>query len=299
MNGNLDYEEKKFEFQASINDIIFHIWSRKATDFTEEDVETYAHMHYHSEFHYIYEGSEKITLSDTGEVTEIHAGEFCCIPSNVYHTVSAENNVQRECFFLDMEYNDTEEHREHSDYYLFSHILSHRKNVTVHRDSFVSSSMEHFHRLTEENESRLDLQRGLLLINAIVKTLESSYLNTSEHVINKSRSKSNALRYNRKRIIEEFISSSYMNSGGLAELAKILYLSERQAHNVVKNLLGEDFKTLIVRQRINTANALIKTTNLTLDEISREVGYNSYSGFYMAYVRLMGISPESVRGENE
>ena len=61
--------------------------------------------------------------------------------------------------------------------------------------------------------------------------------------------------------------------------------------------MGEDFKSLVVRQRINTANALMKTTDLTLDEISREIGYNSYSGFYMAYIKLMGYPP--CRGNEE
>jgi len=101
------------------------------------------------------------------------------------------------------------------------------------------------------------------------------------------------MRYSRKRIIEEYISNFYMEQGGISELAKILYLSPRQTQSVVKSLMGENFKTLIVRQRIHAANLLMKTTNLSLDEISREIGYHSYSGFYMAYVKLMGCSPDA------
>ena len=291
----LHTDDIEFDFQTTVGDVTFHIWSRKSSVEDGNDVETSAHMHYHSEFHYVYSGREKITLSDTGTVTEVLPGQFCLIPRSVFHTVSTDNKVQRKCFFLDIEYNDAPLLREYSDYYLLSHILSHKKGVEVYTDGYITDQMEHFKALKNVPTKRLDLQRGLILINAVMKALEPSYTNTSETVINNARQKSNALRYNRKRIIEEYISSSYMKVGALQELSKILYLSERQTHNVIKKLFGEDFKTLIVRQRINTANALIKTTDLTLDEIAREVGYNSYSGFYMAYVRLTGISPEEVR----
>lgn len=287
----MDREEKKYDFQMSANDLVFRIWSRKNPPRPEADVETHAHMHYHSEFHYVYSGTERITLSSTGECVEIGAGEFCVIPGSVYHSVWWGPNVERECFFLDIEYRGESEQSEHSDYYLFSHILSRKKGVSVFRSSFITSAMNEFRTLSEKGIKRLDLQRGLMLINSIVKTFEEDYVNTSEQAESKSRQKSNALRYNRKRIIEEYISTYYMENGGITELSKLLYLSPRQTHNVVKTLMGEDFKSLIVRQRINTANALMKTTDLTLDEISREIGYNSYSGFYMAYVKLMGKAP--------
>ncbi len=294
-------EEKEFSFKATVGDIVFHIWSRKAEGAAEGDIDTYAHMHYHSEFHYVYDGTEKITRSDTGEVTVIGAGDFCIIPGSLYHTVSSERGILRQCFFLDIEYNDVHGRGEHSDYYLFSHILGETGDVTVYRDSFVSAAMNEFRTLTESGKGRLDMQRGLMLISSIVKAMEKKYLATSEAVINKSRLKSNAVRYSRKRIIEEYITNFYMEQGGISELAKILYLSPRQTQNVVKSLMGEDFKTLIVRQRINTARALMKTSDLTLDEISREIGYNSYSGFYMAYVKLMGRSPdkEEISGEED
>lgn len=292
----MDREEKKYDFQMSANDIIFRIWSRKNPAKPDFDVETHAHMHYHSEFHYVYWGKEKIILS-TGEAVEVSAGQFCIIPGDVYHSVWWGPDVERECFFLDIEYTGESPEREHSDYYLFSHILSRKKQVEVYENPFISAAMNEFAALSKKGIKRLDLQRGLMLINSIIKTVEGEYVNTSEQAESKSRHKSNALRYNRKRIIEEFISEYYMSNEGIGELARQLYLSPRQTHNVVKSLMGEDFKSLVVRQRINTANALMKTTDLTLDEISREIGYNSYSGFYMAYVKLMGYPP--CRGNEE
>ncbi len=292
----MDREEKKYDFQMSANDVIFRIWSGKNPPKPDFDVETHAHMHYHSEFHYIYRGKERITLS-TGEAIEVSSGQFCIIPGNIYHSVLWGPEVERECFFLDIEYTGESSGREHSDYYLFSHILSRKKSVEVYENPFITAAMDEFLALSKKGIKRLDLQRGLMLVNVIAKTVEGEYVNPSEQAESKSRHKSNALRYNRKRIIEEFISEHYMTSEGIEALASRLYLSPRQTHNVVKSLMGADFKSLMVRQRINTANAMMKTTDLTLDEISREIGYNSYSGFYMAYVRLMGYPP--CRGDGE
>ncbi len=287
--------KKSYSFDITVNDVTFHIWSRKNSSPDEIAVDTMAHMHYHSEFHYVYEGVEKIVISDTGKMYEIRKNEMAVIPSNIYHTVTSDSKLSRECFFLDIEYCATESLNKHSDYYLFGHILSKIKDVTVINDDFISLILDNFRKLNNYNMSSLDLRRGFLLINAITKFLESEYISTSNAVIKKSKLKLNAFLHNRKRIIEEFISTYYMESKSLSELAKTLSLSERQVHNVIKNIFGTDYKTLVLKQRINTANVLIKTTNMTLEEVSRRVGYNSYSGFYMAYVRLMGVSPESLR----
>ena len=55
--------------------------------------------------------------------------------------------------------------------------------------------------------------------------------------------------------------------------------------------MGDDFKSLIIKQRIDLANVLMENSELPLEEIAERVGYNSYSSFYTAYVKHMGFSP--------
>ncbi len=293
-------QDNSYSFEVNVNDITFHIWSRKHAEKDTPYVSTSTHMHYHNEFHYIYEGEETIVHDDIGLATAVQAGQFCLIPSNTYHSVSSSQEVSRECFFLDIEYSGALSPKGHSDYYLFSHSLSKLNAVTVLNDPFISGLLAHFHQLSTENQPTLDLQRGLLLVNAIMKAVERSYLNPSSAVLRKSKSKVNALRHSRKRTIEEFLAApAATTAGGLAQLADMLYLSQRQTHNIVKELFGEDYKTLVLRQRMRTAALLIKTTDRSLSEIAKEVGYNSYSGFYTAFINATGTPPERLRKEKK
>jgi len=46
--------------------------------------------------------------------------------------------------------------------------------------------------------------------------------------------------------------------------------------------MGCSFREQLAKKRIEVAKRLMDNSNLTLDEISRYVGYKSYSGFYKA-----------------
>lgn len=46
---------------------------------------------------------------------------------------------------------------------------------------------------------------------------------------------------------------------------------------------------------MNVGIAAIKNTDFTLKQISEMVGYETYSGFYIAFNKFFGFSPESLR----
>ena len=47
--------------------------------------------------------------------------------------------------------------------------------------------------------------------------------------------------------------------------------------------MGADFKELTIMHRMEIAKRLIDEGSYSMEDISRLVGYNSYSGFYVAY----------------
>lgn len=284
-----------YDFKISFNNLVFHIWSYNPPIYHKTPPETYAHSHFHSEFHYVYEGKENIYFKDHSEPLEVSKDEFCVIPSGIYHALSIEKNTIRECFFLDIEYSDSFAD-DYSDYYVLNNIIKEEKNISIFKDDFIKNSMENFKLLYEKDKNNFTLSQKLMLANVITRFFEK---NISKDAFKSPISKDNLLKYNRRRIIEEFISDSYKLPNAAAELSKRLFLSERQTLNVVKKLFSEDLKTLIVRQRIQTANAIIKTSNLSFEEIAEFVGYSSYSGFYMAYKKENGFSPNEARKKNQ
>ena len=288
--------EKAFDFETVVNDAVFHIWSRKSPLQTEgKSIDSVMHMHYYCELQYLYEGEMEIVLPDKQESILLKAGDFCLIGPHVYHQVRIHGPLLRSCLFLDVEYTAPRQESAISDYAMFSQIFCKRSDITVHRDPLFDMTFRQFAELMQKNDARLWPQCSFLLLHAITMTVKQECLQSKPVLADRSTVRSNQLAYQRKQLIQEFIATSYQDPDGLSKLAQQLFLSQRQTHTVVKNLMGEDFKTLIVRQRILAAHGLMRTTDLTLDEISRQVGYRSYSGFYTAYTEVMGTSPEKMR----
>ena len=83
-------------------------------------------------------------------------------------------------------------------------------------------------------------------------------------------------------LINEFFSNRYGFDITLNDLAEILHVSPRHAERLVKEYTGNSFGKELTKARTEMASYLIKTTDMTLAEISRLVGYRSYAGFYKA-----------------
>lgn len=83
--------------------------------------------------------------------------------------------------------------------------------------------------------------------------------------------------------MREFFENNYNRTVSLSDLAEALGLSEKQTARTVQKYMGDSFEAVLVRYRLNAAQLLMQTDEkLTLTEISRMVGYNSYSGFWKA-----------------
>ncbi len=84
-------------------------------------------------------------------------------------------------------------------------------------------------------------------------------------------------------IISEFFSTYYNDPVTLTDLAKLLHLSEKQAARLVKKYTGESFLNTLTANRMQVADFLLETADMSMTEIAGEVGYRSYSGFWKAY----------------
>ena len=81
-------------------------------------------------------------------------------------------------------------------------------------------------------------------------------------------------------LISEFFSRHYNEDLQLSDLAKALYLSERQAERLVIKYTHRTFREELAAIRVRVANHLLSTTSMTMTQVARYVGYRSYSGFW-------------------
>ena len=59
----------------------------------------------------------------------------------------------------------------------------------------------------------------------------------------------------------------------------------------MKRFFGEDYKTIVIRRRMELAEIYLQDPDKRLDEIAYEVGYRSYSGFELCFKRYFGMTP--------
>ena len=104
----------------------------------------------------------------------------------------------------------------------------------------------------------------------------------------------------REWLIETFLSNQYSTPHLTLEmLSDELGLSRRQTDRTIRRLFGESFQTLLLKQRMDVAERLITQTSIPMNEIAQKVGYDSYSGFYLAVRGYFGVAPDSIRADRD
>lgn len=86
-------------------------------------------------------------------------------------------------------------------------------------------------------------------------------------------------------LISDFFSRNYREDIRLIDLAKMLHLSERQTERLVEEYAGRTFRDELTATRMNMADQLLTTTDMSLTQVAQYVGYRSYAGFYKAYAK--------------
>ncbi len=79
------------------------------------------------------------------------------------------------------------------------------------------------------------------------------------------------------------------------ELADELHISSQYLSKLFHEEIGETFSEYRIRQRISLSMEYLKTTNMTVEEIGKKVGYISEKHFYHVFKRIARISPAQYR----
>ncbi len=273
-----------YVFSTTIDGVNLHIRMNPNPLYRETLLNERPHKHFYIEFHYVYQGEEVLLFHKEKKEVHLTARQIALIPCQVYHCAKTDQsrNVTRFCFNFSIE---AEDGKDNAIYQIFQNI----KEVTVFESDFISSTLNRYRKIVaDEKDPMQETRGGLLLLDVILEIFRtlSEGMNFPVHSQNKVR---------QKWLIEEHIWSRFYTSEGLEGLAKKLYLSPRQTRKLVKQFYGEDYKTLIVRQRMETAELLLQSRDLALEEIAEKVGYRSYSGFHLAFVRTFQITPGEYR----
>jgi AraC family transcriptional regulator len=111
-----------------------------------------------------------------------------------------------------------------------------------------------------------------------------------------ARKPTNRAIYNQKlNIIIEYINNNLDSKIDLKTLAEISHVSPFHFHRITRALLGEPIGAYISRTRLETAAKMIRYSNLEIEHIAYQVGYDTPSSLSKAFKNHFKVSPTAYR----
>lgn len=101
--------------------------------------------------------------------------------------------------------------------------------------------------------------------------------------------------HDRIELIEEFIQKNYRENLTMPEVAKRFFLSPNHFSRIFKRHTGVTFVEYLNLYRVNQAQTLLESSNISVSEMALLLGFGSVSQFYRAFKSATLISPASYR----
>ncbi|HHW01086.1 MAG TPA: response regulator [Clostridiaceae bacterium] len=94
----------------------------------------------------------------------------------------------------------------------------------------------------------------------------------------------------------EYMKSNYSDPElSLRTVSKYLHISSNYFSIIFKRVIGEPFKNVLIRIRMEKAYELLSATNMRILEVAKEVGYNDQHYFSYSFKKYFNISPSEMR----
>lgn len=100
--------------------------------------------------------------------------------------------------------------------------------------------------------------------------------------------------------IKVYIQENYKDSSlSLNKISEEFHISESYFSYLFKEVSNQNFSEYLEKTRMNNAIHLLQTTTMNIEDISSEVGYNNTSSFRRAFKKLLKVTPQEIRGNNQ
>ena len=251
------------------------------------------HNHSAYELHTVLEGTATLE-SKTGTVT-LQKNEACLIPPNLLHypiSIAPDGTRMSFCFTYDKtntkEANDT--------YIYFKAALDGLCDVTkLYNAGEISSTLNNllaeFYTGGTFCEQRL-IAYFTLIITEIISELEKEPKSHKDALHSPKGTGARALT---RTVMEEYVNLRFPLNPSISELAELIHFSYKQTTRLFEKYFGTTFKKYVIGLRIDSAKYFLENTDISVEEISLKVGYESYNGFYRIFLSHVGIPPLEYR----
>lgn len=252
------------------------------------------HSHTFFELTYVYDGKCKENVN--GRAVELRTGDFMIIPPDIEHSIS----VFDESVIIQIPVNKNTLMRIFSNFLSSDNILSmffinsiYAKNVN---DYIIFHSGDDYHiqtatcmllleNINREKYWQIIMSNTLLnIFSILLRNYEKSVEFPS--IIEKADS--------RRFGLIRFIQDNYMDIN-LDMVAKKFHYTPEYTSKLIKETTGMTFKQILQHTRIDRAGFLLLDTNLSIQNIGYQVGYENVEHFIRTFKKVHGMTPTEYR----
>ena len=242
--------------------------------------------HQHSNAELFFCECGHITISALGKEFHLYSGDIAIIPNSIEH--SSDYSIGSSWSALHLTIKKSEIKNDNNLYQqihplIFGDTILVFNNLPIEQKIIAKKIMfESF-----DKEYLLALAVAQLLI-----FLQNSQISNST---NKFTLDCNDMQ--RLYTLDNTIHRKFTENLTLADLAKTLFLSEKQISRIIKKNYGKTLRQVLIYMRINAAEDLLKNTDFSLLQISSEIGFSSVTAFTKEFIKKHGISPKEYRNK--
>ncbi len=273
--------------KTQIEGIQFEIPLTKAF-FPQHDILN-AKKHNHANFEVFFNKQAKGTMLVQNEEIEFSDNSMVIVAPQVYHAYKPVENRARDVikYTLKFSYVPDQKTEKLFDQFSFRYV----------RDvEHIFETIERIHNVYGADKFGAKQEIGALLSVLLVQILREMTKDTAT-----SGADVGLPEYRDKAVevaqIEAFFEKHYDAFPSPAELAKHLNVSTRQLDRILKQLFGVSFSVKLVATKTELAKDLLKSTDLSVTDISQRLGYLSPASFSASFKKQTGVSPNSFRHE--
>ncbi|WP_293312361.1 AraC family transcriptional regulator [Pedobacter sp. UBA5917] len=245
------------------------------------------------ELSYIITGSGTRMIG--GHVENFNQGEIILIPPNIPH-----------CWYFEERIHDNQGKIENICIFIEDGLLSSSGILSTMLSQIIAKIRELKNAVSFSGDTLKRLQHLLVTmiaqseiekLSSFILILELISFHVDMQVVGKPLIENKAEK--KLQEVYLFVLSHYQRVITLDEIAKSVGMQKASFCVFFKRMTGKSFITFLTEYRINSAIQMLEKTNLTISEISHQVGFNDVPHFNRAFRRQVNTSPTQFRMQQQ
>ncbi len=272
------------EYRITIGNADFTFFSDIDTLSEQQNADSTVHSHKFYEIFYVLRGYNTI-ITENREFL-LQEGDAAIVSPEVTHTTKHHPDSLRISMVFTVEKNPKVTN---SDYYdVFCNILN---SDVVQLNAFVGShAFRRFARYFQCDYSEKD-ELITSCLHEIISLIKVSKTDIQESTPKEIVTDTNNYR---NYIIDDYFVNKF-REGSLINLAEMLQLSPQQTQRIIKKMYNQSFSERITVMKMSYAKSLLLNSTDSVAEIAEKCGYNGTNGFFVAFKKYYGKTPNELR----